>query len=262
MDNATWELRAAQPGDEAFLRTLYFRLHAHEFAAHGMPGAELETLLDLQARAQRLGYLRDFPSALSHIVTAAGEPIGRLLVDYGAAAVQLVDIALLPESQGRGIGSALLTRLLAEAAALAQPLQLSVNPANPALRLYTRMGFQVIGGGLQLLMERTPDGLPGTQRSALPPPAALGQASFERLTGHHFHVSDPPCDVLLHRVDPRGHNSFSVIFHGALEPLLPQQIYQLEDTESGAGPASTLQIFLVPIGPIGETMQYEAVFNL
>lgn len=49
---------------------------------------------------------------------------------------------------------------------------------------------------------------------------------------------------------------FSLIFHGPLEPVLPQRIYRLRDDELG-----DLDIFLVAIGPEADAMQYEAVFT-
>ena len=52
--------------------------------------------------------------------------------------------------------------------------------------------------------------------------------------------------------------SFSVLFHGSLEPVLPQGIYRLEQEHFGA-----LEVFLVPVGPneTATAMRYEAVFG-
>ena len=48
---------------------------------------------------------------------------------------------------------------------------------------------------------------------------------------------------------------FSLIFSGPLRPALHQGTYVLEHPERGP-----TAIFLVPIGPRGEQMHYEAVF--
>lgn len=50
--------------------------------------------------------------------------------------------------------------------------------------------------------------------------------------------------------------SFSVVFRGPNEPVLPQQVYSTE--HDGLGP---LDLFLVPIGPDKEGMLYEAIFS-
>jgi uncharacterized protein DUF6916 len=49
---------------------------------------------------------------------------------------------------------------------------------------------------------------------------------------------------------------FSLIFHGPLEPIMPQATYSLEHAD-----LEGLAIFMVPIGPAGESMQYQAVFT-
>jgi hypothetical protein len=49
---------------------------------------------------------------------------------------------------------------------------------------------------------------------------------------------------------------FSLLFLGPGEPLLAQQIYRLDNPQAGA-----MDIFLVPLGPKGDGMQYEAVFT-
>jgi hypothetical protein len=49
---------------------------------------------------------------------------------------------------------------------------------------------------------------------------------------------------------------FSLIFHGALSPYAPQGTWRVEHEEIGA-----LDVFLVPIGPEGDAMRYEAVFT-
>lgn len=49
---------------------------------------------------------------------------------------------------------------------------------------------------------------------------------------------------------------FSILFRGPGDALLPQRIYRLEHEELGA-----LELFLVPIGPDGTGLLYEAVFG-
>lgn len=52
-----------------------------------------------------------------------------------------VSIAVLDRVRGQGVGSALLRALIEEAKARDVGLCLTVRDANPALRLYERMGF-------------------------------------------------------------------------------------------------------------------------
>jgi hypothetical protein len=54
---------------------------------------------------------------------------------------------------------------------------------------------------------------------------------------------------------PRARRSFSLVFYGPPHPVLPQRIYRFEHATLGS-----FDLFIVPIGPEGEAMQYEAVF--
>ena len=49
---------------------------------------------------------------------------------------------------------------------------------------------------------------------------------------------------------------FSVLFRGPLEPMLPQQLYRVDNVEFGSH-----DLFLVPIGPDERGMLYDATFN-
>lgn len=56
-----------------------------------------------------------------------------------------VSIAMLPAYRGQGIGAALLTALITQATGRYAALSLSVDPQNPAMRLYARLGFVAVG---------------------------------------------------------------------------------------------------------------------
>jgi len=55
---------------------------------------------------------------------------------------------------------------------------------------------------------------------------------------------------------PGRRRTFSMIFLGPIEPILPQRIYALKHDTLG-----TLEIFIVPIGVTQTNCRYEAVFN-
>jgi predicted GNAT family acetyltransferase len=83
--------------------------------------------------------------------------LGRLYVDRGEEALLVIDLALLPEHRGKGIGTRLLTRVQAEAAATGKPVRMHVERFNPARRLYDRLGFhQIADEGVYLLLEWKP----------------------------------------------------------------------------------------------------------
>ena len=88
---------------------------------------------------------------------AGGAPAGRLYVDRLAAEIRVVDIALLPEFRGRGIGRALLEDILAEGERRGLPVTIHVEQGNRARALYERLGFeQVSDTGVYALLQRMP----------------------------------------------------------------------------------------------------------
>ena len=54
-------------------------------------------------------------------------------------------IAVVEECRGRGIGTALLRHLLDHARSTPEQVSLSVSRDNPAVRLYRRLGFEIVG---------------------------------------------------------------------------------------------------------------------
>ena len=56
--------------------------------------------------------------------------------------------------------------------------------------------------------------------------------------------------------DAKIRQPFSLLFRGPSEPMLSQQMYQLENPACGE-----LLLFLVPVGPDEKGMLYDTVFN-
>lgn len=137
--------RPAQPADEAFLHRLYASTRDDLRMLVALDPASVDTLIGMQAQAQRAGYLATYPHAQYLLVERDGTPVGRLVVDEAAKSTRLVDISLLPEMRGQGLGTALLRRLQAVAAVRNVPLALSVARTNPrACKLYLACGFAVV----------------------------------------------------------------------------------------------------------------------
>lgn len=89
----------------------------------------------------------------------AGEEIAGCVAFYPTApgVLKLEHFYLQPHWQGRGLGTAVLDVLLAEADAVAAAVQLTVLRESDAKRLYDRRGFVVTGrDDLDVYMERAP----------------------------------------------------------------------------------------------------------
>jgi ribosomal protein S18 acetylase RimI-like enzyme len=78
-------------------------------------------------------------------IMVAGERVGTTQIVETADSISLHQIAIVPEYQGRGIGSAIVQSLIARAEVTGKPVHLSVFHANTgARRLYERLGFTVV----------------------------------------------------------------------------------------------------------------------
>jgi ribosomal protein S18 acetylase RimI-like enzyme len=109
----------------------------------------------MQFDAQDRWYRAQYPQATFDVVVVEGEPAGRLYVNRGEGEIRIVDIALLPEHRGGGVGTSLLRDLIAEADAAGKRLTIHVERLNPALRLYERLGFALAEDkGVYLFLER------------------------------------------------------------------------------------------------------------
>ena len=152
------DLRDAGEADDGFLFDLYRQLREPEVDGLGWDDAQIAAFIEMQFKAQALGYRVQFPNADHRIILRDREPIGCIVVDRSHDHITLVDITLLPEVRGRGIGTGMLKDLLVEAAAKRMPVSLKVTEGNPARRLYERLGFKSHGGdGLYEQMEWRPD---------------------------------------------------------------------------------------------------------
>lgn len=91
---------------------------------------------------QRAELRKDFATGLLEVISCGGADAGYIYVCRYDTHVQLADIALLPEYQGKGIGTHLVKALLAEARGRGLPMGLGVFKVNPgAQKLYKSLGF-------------------------------------------------------------------------------------------------------------------------
>ncbi len=153
-------LRPATDADLPFLLRLYASTREEELAGVDWPPEQKEAFVRQQFAAQHAWYQEQYAGSAFDVVVVDGEPAGRLYVARWEREVRIVDISLLPAYRGRGIGSVLLAALFTEAEAAGKPVSVHVERFNPALRLYTRLGFACREDkGVYLLLERPIGGL-------------------------------------------------------------------------------------------------------
>jgi ribosomal protein S18 acetylase RimI-like enzyme len=151
-------LRPESDADIPFLLRLYASTRAEEMAAVPWSAEQKAAFLAQQFQAQRRHYRNTIDGCTFEVIEHNGEPAGRLYLDSRGARLHLVDIALLPEWRGRGVGAAILEALQAAGCAGGLSVTTFVEKINPALRLYQRLGFtEIADHGVYLEMEWRPE---------------------------------------------------------------------------------------------------------
>ena len=158
---ASWKLRPAASADREFLFRVYASTRDLELAVTGWPENVKSAFLQSQFDAQDRHYRAIYPGASFDVIVVDGHDSGRLYVHRTATALHVIDIALLAEFRGRGIGSMIMRTLLEESAERRIPVSIHVEHTNPARRLYERLGFRrVEDQGVYILMVWQPSPLP------------------------------------------------------------------------------------------------------
>ena len=135
-------LRPVAAGDEDFLYQVYASTRIDEMALVDWSAEQQEAFLRMQLQAQTTHYQAYYPHAEYQIIQRENSiPVGRLIIDRSSDSMLIVDIALLPQYRNAGIGTTIIQQLMTEAAPTNLPIILRVEFFNPAIKLYSRLGF-------------------------------------------------------------------------------------------------------------------------
>ncbi|MEA3009709.1 MAG: hypothetical protein QOJ91_1401 [Sphingomonadales bacterium] len=158
--------RESSEADLAFVAAVYASTRTEEVASTGWPLEMQMQFLAHQADAQHRHYRAHYPNAEWLVIERSGQAIGRLYIEEWPSQIRLIDIALLPEGRGFGVGGAILADLQEMAAAAGKALSIHVERNNPAMSLYLRLGFaKVDEHGIYDLMEWRPRAEGATEAS-------------------------------------------------------------------------------------------------
>lgn len=131
--------RDADAHDEAFMAKVWAETFGAQFDA--LPPELAAMLCAQQYEAQLTHYRRSSPAMTTHVLRWEGFDVGRLLLLEGASEIRVLDIGVLPSHQGRGVGRAVMQRVLDLAGD--RLVGLAVEKNRPvAHRLYVQLGFE------------------------------------------------------------------------------------------------------------------------
>lgn len=156
-DDGRVRLRPVGADDTDFLQSVYASTRAEEMRHVPWDEKQKAAFLQMQFEAQTKHYAGHWPEARHDIILFEGESAGRLYVDRRAEEIHILDIALLPEYRGRGIGYSVLSALVSEADKTGKAMSIYVETFNPSRALFERLGFEEKeSDGFNLFMNRPP----------------------------------------------------------------------------------------------------------
>jgi len=137
-------LRPASPEDEPFLFDLFRAVRAERFDFQPGGHPQMAVMVQLQFKAQEHASSLQYPCSKPSIIQLDGVAVGRLRVVHDDTGLQVADLAILPERQRKGIGTAVVKDVMAEARRTGLAIRSTVARANQAeIHFYRNLGFEV-----------------------------------------------------------------------------------------------------------------------
>lgn len=156
LKNTSLQLRTAESNDDAILFEIYLTSHEAELlTAINLDETQKKHLLELQFKAREIYYRQNYLAADFWMIEREGKVIGFVYLEKKDNAVRIINLGMLKEFRSQGIGTEILQDIISFANSNCLSVILHVQNSNPALYLYKRMGFEVIGdtSGIYHLMQ-------------------------------------------------------------------------------------------------------------
>jgi ribosomal protein S18 acetylase RimI-like enzyme len=127
------DLRPASARDREFLYSVY-RVNMRDVVEQTWGWDDAWQLAEFEQRCERFSV---------SVIEVDSRAVGGLFLEERPDSLYVHELQVAPASQGRGIGTAVMKRVIEQAADRGLPVVLSVVPANPRARsLYERLGFR------------------------------------------------------------------------------------------------------------------------
>ena len=152
------QLRPVEEKDTAFIEAVYRTTREVELNFTNWSEHQKNAFISMQSAAQLAEYKIKFPGARFQVIIYNKKDAGRFYTWENEIEIRLLDITLLYQFRGKGIGTDLLQQLIARSNKIQKKLSLHVEVSNPILKLYQRLGFIYIkNNGRHYYMERQPE---------------------------------------------------------------------------------------------------------
>ncbi|HEY0946475.1 MAG TPA: GNAT family N-acetyltransferase [Opitutaceae bacterium] len=150
--------RPVDAADTAFLQAVYASTRETELEGVPWSDDQKRRFLEQQFRAQDHAYRNNYPGAEFFVLRIDQTDAGRLYLHRRPTEIRVMDIALLPAFRRCGVGTTVLSQIIAEGRQTGRAVTIHVEVFNPAQRLYERLGFRHVSQSeVYQLMEWRPD---------------------------------------------------------------------------------------------------------
>ena len=134
--------RHIEDNDSPFIEKVYRSTRENELLFTNWTEEQKKTFVLMQLNAQLADYKRNYKGATYELVFFNKQPVGCLYLWETNYEIRVLDISLLPEFRGNGIGSSILKEIIVSARLKNKFISLHVEHNNPAKKLYERLGFK------------------------------------------------------------------------------------------------------------------------
>lgn len=136
-----YSLRPEAEDDTVFLIQLFATTRVEELARIPWSDDQKWTFITQQFELQRLHYRTYYADTSFDVIEHNGLPAGRFYLQE-VGQFRIIDIVLMPEWRGKGVGTAIVEALIETARARGKDIDIFVEKFNPALDWYRRLGFR------------------------------------------------------------------------------------------------------------------------
>jgi ribosomal protein S18 acetylase RimI-like enzyme len=138
------QLKPRTESDSEFFAELFGEIKNSELLLDNLPEPIKHQLLWMQFSSFDRQMNMEYPENIDYLITCHSEKAGRLLLHKDENSIRVLNISLRNNFRNRGIGSSLLKDIIGEANKTHKSIHLEVDKINPAMNLYSRLGFKVV----------------------------------------------------------------------------------------------------------------------
>ena len=136
--------RSRNQNDTEFVFKLFYEHKVIELKAESWPESLKLQMMATQFKALEKSFAHSHPNSEDHILVLKTKPLGRVVINRTASAIELLYLAILSEHQSKGFAQMVLKALINESDLNRKSVLLKVTKENPAVRLYKKLGFTII----------------------------------------------------------------------------------------------------------------------